>query len=58
MHVKKVYHNEAISLPEADGYLVQYKFKNGFKDFRLGDCMFAKEAVYTVRGARFTYWVV
>jgi len=43
MHVKKVYRNEAVVLPEADGYLVQYKFKNGFKDFRLGDCMFAKD---------------
>lgn len=30
-------------LPAADGYLIQYKFKNGFKDFRLGDCMFAKD---------------
>lgn len=27
----------------ADGYLVQYKFKNGFKDFRIGDCMFVKD---------------
>lgn len=27
----------------ADGYLVQYKFKNDFKDFRIGDCMFVKD---------------
>lgn len=34
--------NEA-SVPSADGYLVQYKFKNGFKDFRISDCAFAKD---------------
>lgn len=27
----------------ADGYLVQYKFKNDFKDFRIGDCMFVRD---------------
>ena len=43
MHIKKVYRNEAVAIPEADGYLVQHKFKNSFKDFRIGDCMFAKD---------------
>lgn len=31
------------AVPGADGYLVQYKFKNGFKDFRISDCVFTRD---------------
>lgn len=42
MAIKMIHKNEAATLENADGYLVQYKFKNGFRDFRLSDCMFVK----------------
>ena len=37
MAIKMIHKNEAATLENADGYLVQYKFKNGFRDFRLSD---------------------
>lgn len=43
MAIKMIHKNEAATLENADGYLVQYKFKNGFRDFRLSDCMFVKD---------------
>lgn len=43
MAIKMIHKNEAATLENADGYLVQHKFKNGFRDFRIGDCMFAKD---------------
>lgn len=43
MPIKMVHKNEAATLENADGYLVQYKFKNSYRDFRISDCMFAKD---------------
>lgn len=43
MAIKMIHKNEAATLENEDGYLVQYKFKNGFRDFRLSDCMFVKD---------------
>jgi len=43
MAIRMIHKNEAATLENADGYLVQYKFKNGFRDFRLSDCMFVKD---------------
>lgn len=43
MSIKMIHKNEAATLENADGYLVQHKFKNGFHDFRIGDCMFVKD---------------
>ena len=42
MAIKMIHKNEAATLENADGYLVQYKFKNGFREFRLRYCMFVK----------------
>jgi hypothetical protein len=43
MPIKMVHKNEAATLENADGYLVQYKFKNDFRDFRISDSMFVKD---------------
>jgi hypothetical protein len=43
MNIKMIHKNEAATLENADGYLVQYKFKDGYRDFRIGDCMFVKD---------------
>ena len=43
MAIKLIRKNEAATIENADGYLVQYKFKNGFRDFRISDCMFVKD---------------
>lgn len=43
MAIKMIHKNEGATIENADGYLVQYKFKNGFRDFRLSDCMFVKD---------------
>lgn len=35
--------HEAGSIPSADGYLVQHRFKNSFKDFQMSKCVFVKD---------------
>lgn len=43
MPIKMVYKNEGATIENADGYLVQFQFKNGFRDFRISDSMFARD---------------
>lgn len=43
MPIRMIHKNEDATIDDADGYLVQHEFKNGFRDFRLSDCMFIKD---------------